>query len=128
MINLIRYIDLLHFLSFLFNSNEKYPKALSISSDKTIKIWDLGMHRVLKSWDFHTDAIHSLYVNDYFTKLITGSKNGELFLTDISRNCYCAIDQIKNENIISIAMNDKNQVLIGTDKSKLVQYVKQLFK
>jgi len=84
------------------------------------------MHRVLKNWDFHTDAIHSLYVNEYFTKLITGSKHGELFLTDISKNCFCAIDKIKNENIISIAMNDKNQVLVGTDKSKLVQYVKKI--
>ena len=82
------------------------------------------MHRVLKNWDFHTDAIHSLYVNEYFTKLITGSKNGELYLTDISKNCYCPIDQLKNESIISIAMNDKNQVLVGTDKNKLVQYVK----
>jgi len=82
------------------------------------------MHKILKNWDFHTDAIHSLYVNDYFTKLITGSRNGELYLTDITKNCYCAIDQLKNESILSITMNEKSQVLVGTDKSKLVQYVK----
>lgn len=82
------------------------------------------MHRIIKNWDFHTDAIHSLFVNEYFTKLITGSKNGELYLTDISKNCFCSIDQINNESIISIAMNEKNQILVGTDKSKLMQYVK----
>jgi len=82
------------------------------------------MHKILKNWDFHTDAIHSLYVNDYFTKLITGSRNGELYLTDITKNCYCAIDQLKNESILSITMNENSQVLVGTDKSKLVQYVK----
>jgi len=82
------------------------------------------MHRVLKNWDFHTDAIHSLFINEYFTKLITGSKNGEIYLTDLSKNSYCSIDFIKNENIISIAMNQKNEIFVGTDKSKLLQYVK----
>ncbi len=85
------------------------------------------MHRVLKNWDFHTDSIHSLFVNNYFTKLITGSKNGELYLTDISKNSYCLIDSVKNENIISIAMNNKNELFVGTDKSKLLQYVNQNF-
>jgi len=85
------------------------------------------MHRILKNWDFHTDSIHSLFVNEYFNKVITGSKNGEIFLTDLSKNCYCLIDYVKNENIISVAMNENNQILVGSDKSKLLQYVKFKF-
>lgn len=88
-----------------------------------MKIWDLGMHRVLKSWDFHTDAIHSLFVNEYFTKILTGGKNGEIFLTDTVKNSYCQLDCIKDEGIISLAMNDRHQIFVGTDKNKLINYV-----
>lgn len=83
------------------------------------------MHRVIKNWDFHTESIHSFFVNESFTKILSGGANGDLFLTDIVKNFYCPIDNIKDEHILSIAMTEKNQIFVSTDKNKLLEYVRK---
>lgn len=96
--------------------------GLSVSSDKTVKVWDLYTHKVLKNWEFHTDSVHSLFVNDTFTKILTGSKNGEIFLTDLSRSVFCKIDTV-NEPITSLAMSDNLEIYAATSQNKLFEYV-----
>jgi WD40 repeat protein len=106
-----------NFINYLF-------KAVSVSDDKSIKVWDMGMHKVIKSWDIHTDSINSLFINENFSKILTGSKNGELYLTDLSRNTYSLIDKLENESIISIAMNQNFEIFTATDKSRMYYYVR----
>ncbi len=97
---------------------------MSVSYDKSIKIWDLGMHLVIKSWDFHKDSINCLFINENFSKILTGSKNGELYMTDLTRNTYSLIDKLDNQSIISIAMNQNFEIFASTDKSRVYNYVR----
>ena len=97
--------------------------AVSVSSDKTVKLWDMYTHKTLKTWDFHTDSVMALGVNENYTKIITGSNNGEIFLIDIARFCSCKIDKLQsNESITSIANNNKNEILASTNNGKLIEY------
>ena len=66
--------------------------------------------------------IHSLYVNDNFSKFITGSKNGEIYLTDIYKSCYCKVDKIENEPITSLTMTDNLDIIATTSKNKIYEY------
>jgi hypothetical protein len=80
------------------------------------------MHRVLKNWDFHQDSVHSLWVSDGFNRFLTGGRNGEIFMTDLVKGCYCKIDKI-NEPITSIAMNGNMEIIASTSNSKMYEYV-----
>lgn len=95
--------------------------GLSISSDKSFKVWDINTHKVLKNWEFHQDSIHSITTNDNFTRVLTGSRTGEIYLTDLSRGCYCLIDKT-NEPITSLALNKNNEIYAATSQNKLIEY------
>lgn len=95
--------------------------GLSISSDKTVKVWDINTHKILKNWEFHQDSVHSLFVNDNFTRILTGCKSGEIFLTDIARNCYCKIDRL-NEPITSMVLTKNLEIMASTSRNKLYEY------
>ncbi len=95
---------------------------MSASHDKTVKVWDLQTHKVLKNWDYHQDSVHSLYVNENFTKVLTGSRIGEVYLTDLSTGCFCKIDNV-GEAVTSLAMNKELDILCTTSQSKIYEYV-----
>lgn len=97
---------------------------LSASSDKTIKLWDLKMHKVLKSWDYHKDSISCLDVSKDFTRFCSGSLNGELFLNDIKNNVYCNVDNLTSPiNSVSLLNNSH---IFTTSNSSIYEYVKIL--
>jgi hypothetical protein len=54
--------------------------------------------------------------------MFTGSRNGEIFLTDIGRGCFSKIDKI-NENITSIICNDNMEILASTAQNRIFEYV-----
>lgn len=84
-------------------------------------------HKVLKNWDFYQDSVQSVCINDTFTKMLTGSRNGDLYLTDIPRSCFCKIDNLR-EPVISLAMSnskDRNKeinIFASTAGNKLYEY------
>jgi WD40 repeat protein len=83
------------------------------------------MHKVIKSWDFHKDSINCLFINENFSKILTGSINGELYLTDLSRNAYSLIDNLENQSIISVSMNQNFEIFASTDKNRVYNYVRK---
>src|SRR4051812_137081 len=78
-------------------------------------------HKVLKNWDFHQDSIHCLHVNDSFSKVLTGSRSGEIFLTDLSKNFFCRIDKL-NEPITALSMSSSLDIYAATSNNKLMEY------
>ncbi len=54
--------------------------------------------------------------------MITGSRNGEIVLTDLPRSCYSKLDKI-GEAITSIGMNSRLEILVSTANSRLYEYV-----
>ncbi len=99
--------------------------GISISSDKTVKLWDLYTHRVLKNWDYHQDSVYSLSISDNFTKFISGSKNGEIYFTDIMKSVYCKIAK-QNEPITSLALSNNLDILATTSNSKIYEFVNNI--
>jgi WD40 repeat protein len=99
-------------------------QAISVSSDKTLKVWDLQSHRILKNWEFHNDSIFSLSVSDNFTKIVTGGKNGEIYLTDLAKGAYTKVDNVRDP-VISLALKSYNDFAIyaSTSGNKLYEYV-----
>lgn len=83
-------------------------------------------HKVLKNWEFHTDSIHSLFINQGFNKILTGSRNGEIYMTDLSRGCYVKLDKL-NEPITCLAMNNNFDIIACTSQSKILEYVRIFF-
>ena len=80
---------------------------------------------VIKNWEFHEDSVHSLYVTEGFNRFLTGGKNGEIFMTDLSRGCYCKIDMV-NEPITSLAMNSNMEIIASTADNKIYEYVSKI--
>ena len=99
--------------------------AMTVSSDKTVKLWDLHTHKVLKNFDFHKDdSVMAMSCNKDFTKMVTGSRKGEIFFTDIAKSIYCRMDNLKEESILSLALsNDSQYIFATTSKNKLIEYV-----
>jgi hypothetical protein len=84
----------------------------------------MHMHRVVKNYDYHADSVNCLYVNEGFNRFLTGGKNGEIFMTDLARGCYCKIDEV-DDPITSIVMNSKMEILASTSKNKIYEYVRE---
>ena len=78
----------------------------------------------MKNWDFHQDSIYALDVSDNFKKILTGSRNGEIYITDLSRGAYTKIDNLK-EPITSVALSSDNDLSIfaSTSKGNIYEYV-----
>jgi hypothetical protein len=75
-------------------------------------------HKILKHWEFHTDSIHSLYVNEGFNKILSGSRNGEVYLTDLTMGCYCNLTK-KQGIITSLFMSSSTNILLSTSQGEL---------
>ncbi len=78
----------------------------------------------MKNWEFHNDSIYSLSVSDHFTKIVTGSRNGEIYLTDLTKGAYTKVDNVKDQ-ITSIALKTGNDFVIyaTTAGNKIHEYV-----
>ena len=100
--------------------------GVSSSHDKTVKVWDLFSHRVLKNFEFSNESIHSMTIDNSFNKILTGSKKGELSFIDLPSGNYFKIDSL-GEDITSIGLNSKFDLLVSTSQSKLYEYVYFLF-
>jgi WD40 repeat protein len=89
-----------------------------------MKVWDLLNHRVLKNWEFHNDSIFSLSVSDNFTKIVTGGRNGEIFLTDLAKGVYTKVDNVRDQ-ITSVAIKTSGEFAIYASSAgnKLYEYV-----
>jgi hypothetical protein len=61
-------------------------------------------------------------IDNSFNKIFTGSKNGELAFIDLPSGNYFKIDNL-GEDITSIALNNKFDLLVSTSQSKLYEYV-----
>ena len=82
-------------------------------------------HKVLKNLEFHTDSIQALFINDNFNKILSGSRNGEIFLTTLPLGCYYQIDNI-DQHVTSLCMNEFENnfsILSSTANSKILEYV-----
>jgi hypothetical protein len=79
-------------------------------------------HKVLKNWEYYQDSVQSLFINNNFNRMLTGSKSGEIYLTDLPRSCYCKIEKV-GQPITSLAMNSNSDILASTADSKLYEYV-----
>jgi hypothetical protein len=77
-------------------------------------------HKILKHWEFHTDSIHSLYVNEGFNKILSGSKNGEVYMTDMTIGCFCKLTK-KQGIITSLFMDSSTNILVSTSQGELHQ-------
>ena len=80
------------------------------------------MHKVLKSFDFHTDSVTAMTTNNSMTKLITGSRNGEIYVTDLQRISFTKLDTVLDP-ITSICVNSNYDLLCATSTCKLYEYV-----
>ena len=95
--------------------------AISISSDKMIKIWDLTKQKVIKTLDYHQSSITSLYVNKTFTKVITGSIDGDMYIMDMQTHSYAKFDEL-NGRVNDITMNDDETRILACDEDGIRQY------
>ena len=88
-----------------------------------MKVWDLQNHRVLKNWEFHEDSIYSLAVNDNFSRIVTGSRKGEIYITDLPKGAFTKVDNIK-EQITSIALKCDGDLMIyaSSTANKIYEY------
>jgi hypothetical protein len=82
----------------------------------------LHTHRALKTWDFHKDSIHGLAVTKNFKRVLTGGKDGDLFMIDLARGPYTKIDTLP-EGVISLAIDEEMNFYAGTARG-LYEYVK----
>ncbi len=84
-------------------------------------------HRVLKNWEFHNDSIFSLGVSEGFTKIVTGGKNGEIFVTDLTKGAYTKVDNV-GEHVTSVALKTTGDftILASTSGNKIHEYVKNI--
>ena len=66
----------------------------------------------------------AMSLNKDFTKMVTGSRKGEIFFTDITKSIYSRLDNLKDECILSLAVsNDAQYIYATTSKNKLIEYV-----
>lgn len=62
--------------------------------------------------------------NEPMTKVLTGSKNGEIYLTDLNRSIFCRIDKLENkESIVSLAISSNNTQIFCSTANCLREYV-----
>ena len=57
---------------------------VTASSDWSIKLWDIGERRCIKTYYIHRDSVWSLAVDHTFTQLFSGGRDGSVFVTDLS--------------------------------------------
>jgi len=81
----------------------------------------------LKNWEFHSDTVSSIFINETNNQMLTASRNGEIILTDINRGCFMKIDNVK-ESVTSIGMNSNLDIIVTTSGSKLYEYVSKSLK
>lgn len=84
--------------------------------------------RVLHSYEMHTSSILSMKTSESFSKIITGSSNGEIFMTDLNKSKYCKIDIVegyenKPESIISLEISKDNTQIYCSTINSFLQYV-----
>lgn len=95
--------------------------AISISSDKIIKLWDLSSQKAKASLDFHSSSIISLYVNKEFTKAITGGIDGEIYIIDLISQRFAKFDDIRGP-VLDLALNEKETSIIACNETELFLY------
>ena len=95
---------------------------ISVSSDKTIKFWDISKKKFIYNLDYHKSSIHSLFINSDFNKMITGSMDGEIYLNDFQLENYALFDKI-DDCILDIQMNEnENEIITSSRNGKLYIY------
>ena len=95
---------------------------ISISSDKTIKFWDVSKQKFIYNFDYHKSGVCSLYINKYFNKMITGSIDGDIFINDFDLKNFALFDNI-NDSVLDIQMNEEeNQIISSCRNGKLYLY------
>ena len=98
---------------------------ISISSDKTIKYWDISNQKYIYNFDYHKSSVNSIFINKDFNKMITGSIDGEIYINDFELENYALFDTL-NDCILDIAMNEKeDQIITSSRNGKL--YIYDLF-
>ena len=98
---------------------------ISISSDKTIKYWDISNQKYIYNFDYHKSGVNSIFINKDFNKMITGSIDGEIYINDFELENYALFDTL-NDCILDIAMNEKeDQIITSSRNGKL--YIYDLF-
>lgn len=95
--------------------------AISISSDKIIKLWDLSSQKAKASLDFHSSSITSLYVNKAFTKAITGGIDGEIYIIDLISQQFAKFDDIRGR-VLDLALDEKETSIIACNESEIFLY------
>ncbi len=84
--------------------------------------------RVLHNYEFHSDSILTMTTNNSLTKILTGTKNGEIVLTDLNNSKYCKIDKIpNNEAVLSLALSFDNTQVFCSTKNEIKEYVSKIY-
>ena len=78
----------------------------------------------MHNYEFHTDSIVAMKTNETLTKVLTGSSNGEIYMTDLNKSKYCRIDKIEGESILSLAISSDNTQLFCSTKNDFREYVR----
>ena len=95
---------------------------ISVSSDKTIKFWDISKKKFIYNLEYHNSSIHSLFINNDFDKMITGSIDGKIYINDFQIGNYALFDEI-DDCILDIQMNEsENQIITSSRNGKLYIY------
>ena len=67
-----------------FGVSQKVFRMISASSDCSIKVWDVGERRCIKTYSIHEDSVWTLAIDQTFTRLFSAGRDGNVFLTDLS--------------------------------------------
>ena len=59
--------------------NAEGTLALSGSSDKTLRLWDLGQQRCVHTFAVHTDSVWALAVSDDFSCAYSGGRDKRVY-------------------------------------------------
>lgn len=72
--------------------------------------------------EYHNSSIHSLFINNDFDKMITGSIDGKIYINDFQIGNYALFDEI-DDCILDIQMNEsENQIITSSRNGKLYIY------
>ncbi|CAG9315333.1 WDR48 [Blepharisma stoltei] len=57
--------------------------CLTAGADKTIKLWDIGTHKVIESFHIHSDSVNALKMDWNTGTIFSGDRHGDVFKTEI---------------------------------------------
>lgn len=96
-------------------------EAISISSDATLKYWDVSSHKIINNFEHSGHSLTSLCVDDNFSRVIIGNIVGDIFLIDLKAQKFSPFAHL-NSHIYDLEMDEDCQKLFVAAEDKLYFY------